>query len=181
MIYFTSDTHFGHFNSIRFDKRPFATVEEMDLAIIARWNERVGPNDEVYHLGDFAFRNAMAATHYLDRLNGRKHLIWGNHDSNQVKKMPGWASSQPVLELKVGDDLVCLSHYAHRTWNKSHYGSFHLFGHTHGSMPAYGRSLDVGCMCWDYRPVTLAEIKERLAELGLIDKFGFQSKEETDV
>lgn len=51
-IFFTSDLHFGHENVLRFDSRPFATVEEMDSELIRRWNAKVGRGDLVYVLGD---------------------------------------------------------------------------------------------------------------------------------
>lgn len=54
MDFFTSDTHFGHVNIILYCNRPFASVLEMNEQVIARWNDRVGPRDTVYHLGDFA-------------------------------------------------------------------------------------------------------------------------------
>src|SRR6185503_2891509 len=80
-IYFTSDHHFGHANILTFEPeaRPFKTVEEMNEALVDRWNSVVKPNDMVWHLGDFAFGKhniAIAA-----RLQGRKKLVLGNHDS----------------------------------------------------------------------------------------------------
>jgi len=180
MIYYTSDTHFRHKAILKYDAPPFASLEEMEETIIKRWNARVRPTDTVYHLGDFVWdRSGQVAQEILGRLNGKVHLIWGNHDSNQVRKLEDWTSSQPYLEIRDGEDFVVLSHYGHRVWNKGHYGSFHLYGHSHGSLPPQGRSIDVGVSCWDYRPVTLAEVKERLAELGLIDQYGsHHSREE---
>jgi calcineurin-like phosphoesterase family protein len=171
-IYYTSDTHFRHKAILRYDARPFSSLEEMEETIIRHWNARVRPTDTVYHLGDFVFGGGGHAREILGRLNGQKHLIWGNHDSNQVRKLTDWVSSQPYLEINDGNDLVCLHHYGQRVWNRCHYGAFHLFGHSHGSLPPQGRSIDVGMCCWNYGPVTLAEIKERLTELGLINQFG---------
>jgi len=79
--WFISDTHFGHKNILEYEKeaRPFNTVEEMNEKLICNWNETVGIKDIVYHLGDFAFgkRNLDIAA----RLNGRKRLVMGNHDT----------------------------------------------------------------------------------------------------
>jgi calcineurin-like phosphoesterase family protein len=74
-VFFTSDTHFGHAAVIRSCERPFASADEMDEALIARWNARIKPGDTVYHLGDFCYRSDRAAPYYLDRLHGEIHLI----------------------------------------------------------------------------------------------------------
>ncbi|ANY85469.1 hypothetical protein BB934_45455 (plasmid) [Microvirga ossetica] len=176
-LFFTSDTHFRHAAILHHDRRPFVSVEEMEAEIIRRWNARVRPRDTVYHLGDFAWGKAKVVAEILPRLNGHIHLIWGNHDHNTVRRMTEWASSQPYLEIKDGDDLVCLHHYAQRTWNRARYGSYHLFGHSHGNLPPQGRSIDVGTCCWDYKPVTLAEIKARLDGLGLLELAGNEKAE----
>lgn len=77
MTYFTSDQHFGHFNIIRLCSRPFATVEEMDATMLARWNAKVREGDTVSILGDLFFRSATIEP-ILAQLKGRKHLILGN-------------------------------------------------------------------------------------------------------
>ncbi|WP_251982314.1 metallophosphoesterase [Methylobacterium sp. B1] len=83
-ILYTSDQHFGHANLILGSMRtlrPFASVEEHDETLIAAWNSVVRPADEVWHLGDFAYRCTQEhAQRCFDRLNGRKRLIRGNHD-----------------------------------------------------------------------------------------------------
>ena len=78
--FFTADTHFGDHRTINIQRRPFANVAEMDAALVARWNAAVGPDDEVWHLGDVARRGADVPG-LLARLNGRKHLLRGNNDS----------------------------------------------------------------------------------------------------
>lgn len=161
--WFTADHHFGHRRIIELAGRPFLSVEEMDEEMIARWNARVARADTVHHLGDFAF-----AEHdpYLRRLNGNKHLYRGNHDhSNRVKKASGWSTVNDLRLVKVGDASVVLCHYALRVWNASHHGALHFYGHSHGNLPGDSQSLDVGVDCWDFRPVSLDEIKARLATL----------------
>ena len=79
-IWFTSDTHFGHKNIIKFSERPFSDVEEMDEVMIRRWNEVVGKDDTVYHLGDFAFLSTGKLRQLISRLNGKICLVNGNHD-----------------------------------------------------------------------------------------------------
>jgi calcineurin-like phosphoesterase family protein len=162
-VFFTADTHFGHANIIRYCNRPFASVQEMDEVLIQRWNEVVKPDDTVWHLGDFAaWYNGVDARSYFNRLNGRKNLIWGNHDDADVRAAIGWEVSMPHWELSIGKQLLTLCHYGMRVWNQSHRGSIMLYGHSHNMLPPITNSLDVGVDCWDYRPVTLDQILKRL-------------------
>lgn len=80
MIWFTSDTHFGHANIIRLSNRPFGSVEEMNEEIVRRWNEVVSPDDSVIHLGDVALGSIAESLPIVSRLNGAKMLVVGNHD-----------------------------------------------------------------------------------------------------
>lgn len=165
--WFTSDSHLGHGNIIRYCNRPFSSVDEMDEALIKAWNTVVAPEDDVWHLGDFAVRNAESAAGYRRRLNGRIHLVWGNHDSEQVRQAPWWASSQAMAEITVDSVRIVLCHYAMRVWNRSRRGSLHLFGHSHGTLPGDRQSVDVGVdyPAWRYRPVSLREIRRHLQTL----------------
>lgn len=168
--FFTSDTHFQHPNIRIYAKRPYDTVEEMDEDLIRLWNETVSPGDTVWHLGDFALGNQDRIPNLLARLNGTVHLCWGNHDKRKLIEGKGWfASTQDVAEVLIGKDLIFLSHYGHRVWNRSHHGAFHFYGHSHGGLEPIARSIDVGVDVWGYRPVTLAQIKARLAEQGLLE------------
>jgi len=159
--WFTADTHFGHARVIELARRPFASLAEMDETLIARWNERVAPGDHVYHLGDFAFADHNL---YLPRLNGEKRLIRGNHDhSNRIRKAEGWRAIDDMLAIETDGVAIVLCHYGLRVWKRSHRGALHFYGHSHGSLPGDSQSIDVGVDCWDFRPVSLAEIKVRLA------------------
>lgn len=162
MIYFTADTHFGHAKIIEYCKRPFNNVHEMDHELIKRWNERVKPDDSVFHLGDFCWGNADTATQYLSQLNGRVHLIYGNHDGISLRNHNGFGIRGQIVDMMLGGKLVILCHYALRVWDRSHRGSLHLFGHTHGNLVGDSQSCDVGVDAWDYRPVTLEEAIERM-------------------
>jgi calcineurin-like phosphoesterase family protein len=86
--FFTSDTHFGDHRVLNIRRRPFPSVAHMNDAMIHFWNLRVGPRDEVWHLGDFA-ANATTAEAILPRLNGRKHLVLGNLDGPDISAL-GW-------------------------------------------------------------------------------------------
>jgi calcineurin-like phosphoesterase family protein len=158
-IFFTSDTHFGDARRIRIDKRPFANIAEHDAGLIARWNAVVGPDDDVYHLGDFArVDDEAAVTKWLKALNGRKHLIVGNNDSPAVIENETWASVSSYAEITLDGHLLILCHYPFRTWHNSTKGAIDIHGHSHGKMKELPRQYDVGVDVFDYRPVTLAEI-----------------------
>lgn len=153
--FFTADTHFGHANIIHYCNRPYSSVKEMDEALIENWNSVVGPKDEVFHVGDFSFSNQPRD--YFNRLNGRKVLVFGNHDSRATKDLP-WANVARLLELKFHGLKVTLCHYAMQVWNHSHHGAIQLFGHSHGQLAGNRQQLDVGVDCWNYTPVTLEQI-----------------------
>jgi calcineurin-like phosphoesterase family protein len=164
-VWFTADHHFGHARILELAHRPFDSVDEMDETMIARWNERVAPGDLVYHLGDFAFADH---TPYLSRLKGQKRLIVGNHDwTARVKKAQGWSTVDHLLHIKVDDTPVVLCHYGLRVWNGSHHGALHFYGHSHGNLPGDTQSLDVGVDCWDFRPISLDDIRARLITLPM--------------
>jgi calcineurin-like phosphoesterase family protein len=158
-VLFTSDTHFGDPRVLRIDKRPFGSIPEHDEALIARWNEAVGPDDEVWHLGDFALHvKPERIAELLRLLNGRKHLITGNNDGPATLSAPGWASVQAYAEINVDGTWLVLCHYAFRTWKNMGKGWIDLHGHSHGRLKVQTRQFDVGVDIWDYRPVTLATI-----------------------
>ena len=185
-IFFTSDLHFGHENVIRFDNRPFDTVEEMDEEMIKRWNAKVGKGDIVYVLGDFIWKAATnEAVSIIRRLNGQIILIKGNHD----RFLHNAAAKKALAGIKDYDDICVtledgttrrciLSHYFIPFYNGHRYQAIHLHGHSHLTEEAaeevritteldekgYDLKIyNVGCMYWNYTPVTLDEILERKA------------------
>lgn len=158
--WFTSDTHFGHAGALGFMKRPFSSVAEMNATMIERWRDRVGPDDDVWHLGDFALTMpAQARADLLSGLPGRKHLVTGNNDDAATLALPGWASVQPYAEMTVDETRLVLCHYPFRTWNGMSKGAVNLHGHSHGRLAPLTRQMDVGVDVFDFRPVTLAEIR----------------------
>jgi len=158
-VFFTADTHFHHAGAIGFYRRPFASVSEMDAAMVQRWNAVVGPQDDVWHLGDFALRlQAGAAGELLHSLHGRKHLVIGNNDPPDIIALPGWASVQAYAEITVDDTRLVLCHYPFRTWNGIGRGAMNLHGHSHGRLKPLTRQVDAGVDVWDFRPATLAQL-----------------------
>lgn len=157
--FFTSDTHFGHGGARGRFRRPFPTTPAMDAAMAANWNAVVGPDDEVWHLGDFALHLSDAdMAERLDGLNGTKHLVVGNNDGPATLALPGWSSVQPYAELTLDGTFLVLCHYAFRTWNGMNRKSLNLHGHSHGYLKGLPRQIDVGVDVWNFRPVTLAEL-----------------------
>ena len=156
-LFFTAVTHFGDHRTINIQRRPFATVAEMDDVLVAGWNKVVGPDDEVWHLGDVARRAADVAA-LLAALNGIKHLVRGNNDSEATAEASGWASVQDYAEVSVGGTLLVLCHYPFRSWNGQHRRSVNLHGHSHGRLKPMPRQFDVGVDARSYRPVPLNDL-----------------------
>lgn len=155
-VFFTSDTHFGDHGVLNIRPRPFGSVTEMNEVIITRWNSRVGPGDEIWHLGDFA-RGLKVAEAILPRLNGRKHLVTGNNDEPAVCAL-NWSSVQAYTELIVDGVMLVLCHYPFRTWNRIDRGSINLHGHSHGRLKPLTRQFDVGVDAHDFQPISLREL-----------------------
>jgi len=153
-VYFTADTHFGDHRTINIHKRPFASVAEMDAALIARWNEIVQPDDVVWHLGDAA--RSVRHLAVLEQLNGTKHLVRGNNDPDAVAEAPLWASVSAYAEIEHEGHQLVLCHYPFRSWNGQHRGAINLHGHSHGRLKPLPRQYDVGVDARGFAPVTLA-------------------------
>lgn len=158
MIYFTADTHFNDPRILRIDRRPFGSLAEHDRALISLWNETVSPDDEIWHLGDFARGSAEFVSSLLSSLHGQKHLIIGNNDGAATIGAAGWASTQHYKELTIDGRLLILCHYPFRTWNQIGKKSIDLHGHSHGRLSSVTRQYDAGVDSWDFRPVTLSAI-----------------------
>jgi calcineurin-like phosphoesterase family protein len=166
-VFFTADTHFGHAGARGLYRRPFASVPEMNAAMITRWNETMRADDEAWHLGDFALNtSAAAAADLLRSLHGRKHLITGNNDPPDILSLTEWSSVQTYAEITVDETRLVLCHYAFRTWNGMAKGALNLHGHSHGRLKPLPRQYDVGVDVWDFRPVTLQELRTTRVPTG---------------
>ena len=170
-LWFTSDQHFGHEKIRVLCDRPFESVEEMDETMIASWNSVVKPKDTVFQLGDFILCNIEAAKQIRQRLNGKICLIRGNHDkiSEQMTNAFEWIKDYHELKIPDSDssegyERIVLSHYAFRVWNRSHKGSWHLYGHSHGGLEEDPESLsfDVGVDCNNFLPLSYEQVKARM-------------------
>ncbi|RKN78911.1 metallophosphoesterase [Paenibacillus ginsengarvi] len=157
-LFLISDHHFGHRPIIDFESRPFASAEEMTETMIARWNAAVGKDDHVFHLGDFSFLNKEKTSAIVERLNGRKTLIMGNHDRGRSRSWWldagfGEVSEHPI----VYGGFFFLSHEP--MYINKHMPYVNVHGHIHGQKYEGTQYINVCVEHWDYTPVSFEEIK----------------------
>jgi calcineurin-like phosphoesterase family protein len=183
-VYITSDQHFGHAAARSLYHRPFSSITEMDRVMIDRWNAVVEPEDEVWHLGDFAVRQSPErVASLLNVLNGQKHLLVGNNDDAAVTNCEAWQSVQPYAEIAVDGTRLILCHYPFRTWRDMGRGAINLHGHSHGRLKPPPRQFDVGVDVRDFQPVRLAEIigETTVRILDRTSTIGKDSNDESEV
>lgn len=133
MIYYISDNHFSHENVIHFDNRPFENTEVMNESLVQNWNSRVTSDDTVYILGDCFWKNEESSVELIQRLNGHKHLIRGNHDRVKGKLKSYYESIESYAEINDNDRLVILCHYPIPFYKNQHFGAVMLYGHVHNT------------------------------------------------
>lgn len=173
-MFFTSDSHFNHARILDYcgeSRSGIGTVDQMNQLLIERWNAKVCPTDLVYHLGDFAFGKVTDWIDLLLQLNGRIHLIPGNHDHRVLNNtrdrsilensLKNRLTIEPLIkEIEIKNQFqdpngfrnkttIILSHYPILSWHKKYYGSIHLHGHCHATLTYDVRALDIGV---DARP-----------------------------
>ena len=170
MIFYTADLHLFHKKILEYEKRPFASIEDMHETIISRWNSKVGEDDEVYILGDLSFQDSKRTAAILRSLKGKKYLLRGNHDgvadSEKVQNELEWVKDYYTLEDS--GYFVVLFHYPILAWDGSHRGSIHLHGHIHSTLANKGMDpqiyqqirniYNVGVDVCNYEPVSLHEL-----------------------
>jgi calcineurin-like phosphoesterase family protein len=178
-VFFTSDTHFQHKNIIKYCNRPFNTVREMDSALVKNWNAVVGPDDIVFHGGDFCFGAKSSWAYLCDALNGKKYLAGGNHDGNITPDK--FVDVQQMFNIRImGDEEIAsdgqritLCHYPMLSWYQSHRGAWQLFGHVHGGLSNKGEmkttpnQLDVGVDVHNFTPISYETVKEIITKQNL--------------
>jgi calcineurin-like phosphoesterase family protein len=184
MRFYTSDTHFGHANILKYTDRPWADSDAMDAGLIDRWNSVVAPGDTVYHMGDVIMN--MRSLHNVSQLNGTIHLVAGNHDpcwegfkkgsQKAVERFldAGFATVFPsgiLRSHKLSDGrAVTLSHFPYdegvthhkqdmindryKDWRPTNHGEVNVCGHVHGAWKVNQRAVNVGVDVWDWYPVS---------------------------
>ena len=181
-VFFTSDTHFGHANIIHFCKRPFASVEEMDEKLIENWNKVVGPNDYIFHLGDFCFKGSQYWDRMLDQLNGHKFLILGNHDFKNLRDGNmfkfDWVGQQAYVTI--GGRAIFLNHFPFLCYGGSYRSAensvWQLHGHVHLNLNdmsgkdisrltnCFPTQYDVGVDANNFTPISFDDVSVRINE-----------------
>jgi calcineurin-like phosphoesterase family protein len=161
-LFFSSDRHFDHENILKYSKRPFSSVTEMNDVMIRRHNDMIGPNDVYVDLGDFCWRKTRVAE-FFSALNGVKHFVVGNHDDEDHIRYLSGRDGMPItvsdiLEIQHRDKLIVASHYPMRSWNCSFHGSIHIYGHVHGNVHGFGSAFEVGVDPNGYSPVSFEKL-----------------------
>ena len=181
-VFLVSDTHFGHRGMCTFTRsdgvtklRPWDTPEEMDEAMIKSWNERVGPRDKVYHLGDVVINRKSLAT--MARLNGDKVLIRGNHDIFPDDEYRKYFRELRAYHVMNG---MILSHIPIHEESLGRFG-VNIHGHLHAARvmkrgPAAGEHVGMVVdpryhsvcveMNPDFAPILFEDVLKRISEEG---------------
>ena len=175
MIYITSDTHFGHDKMFLYEPRGFTNIQEHDAQIIKNWNKVVSYCDDVYHLGDVMLGNNEHGLKCLKQLNGRIHIICGNHDTDTRRIL--YADCPNVVEVVDARRLnykkhhFFLSHYPCLTSNikdgrPPRKTTISLCGHSHAKNPfenwSIGRIYHCEVDAHNNKPKLLDEIIEEI-------------------
>lgn len=160
MWFFTSDEHYFHKNVIKYCNRPFVDLKEMHDELISRNNKIVKDSDIVVHLGDTSFeRMKRTMDEIISKLNGNHIFLKGSHDK--------WLDEEfsQIWEKKIDNNYIVCCHYCLQIWPRSHYNSWHLFGHSHGYLDNItGKRLDIGVDTNNYYPYSLEQIKSIMSK-----------------
>lgn len=198
---YTSDTHFGHELVAR--DRGFNSVSEHDEELARRWNEAVRPEDTVWVLGDVALGKRVETLAIFERLNGTKHLVWGNHDNCGTQQNHSWTyhalylqyfkTIQPFAVHRIAGQKVMLSHYPYTSdrpdlearnmqYRLRDEGRFLLHGHLHSPVQrTSAREIHVGLDAWDLVPVTQHVIAQLITQQLSKEGAGNATPQETPV
>lgn len=169
MVYVIGCTHLDDPGILGY--REYATVAEMNAAIVERWNSKITKDDFVYVLGDFASKRV---DYWQKKLNGTKLLVKGNHDpvgvyrAGFVEVVESKQLILPAMDETSDPDMVWLSHFPFASWPEKARGCFHLHAHSHGhagearANRTGSRIADLSIDGWPSWPVTLVEVISKL-------------------
>jgi calcineurin-like phosphoesterase family protein len=168
-IWFTADYHHAHPKIVDICNRPTTREDHEEWLVREVHNKWIQKNHVVYLLGDLSFANRTSTEKFLNRLNGSKFMILGNHDKSsanlpqfqQISQIKDFTFSQFGLNIH-----IALCHYPLASWNRKPHGAWHLYGHVHGRYKLPGLAFDVGIDNSDihqfpgggWRPINLYEV-----------------------
>ena len=192
--WFVSDTHFGHANILKESfggGRPFETIEEMNEALINNINASVDPEDTIIFLGDVFFLGTQRARAIMDRINGTKVLVKGNHDGTDTQmRNKGFDVVVDRMDLMIQGQRVHFSHFPYReskwhTFKKKYIwrtkqtrylwlrlidkGNWLCHGHTHSKEKIKNKMIHLGVDAWDFKPVHIS-VLEHIIQTGKVPK-----------
>ena len=164
MWFFTSDEHYGHVKILLAEycnRRAIMAVldvQEMNEVLISNHNEVVTSQDVTIHAGDFCWHKKTEVQKIIKRLNGTHIFLRGSHDA--------WlpASAKCRWRKMIDGHFIVVDHYAGRTWERAHHGSYQLYGHSHGRLEPEGLQHDVGVDNNNFYPVSFDQIVEIMAD-----------------
>jgi len=176
VIWATADQHWNHGNILQYANRPFGNIAEMNATLISNHNSVVNNNDDIYMLGDVTLGSYNTFLEFINQLKGKIHIIPGSHDWQWMKGFSkdsterSFVVLEPIHILEFKNDtpypeMWVLCHYAMRKWCRSHFGTYHLYGHSHCQLSDFGRSTDVGVDCWNHFPVSLDTLREKFLQV----------------
>ncbi len=141
----------------------------MNECIVQSINDNVGEHDVLWHLGDWSFGHESEIEKFRRQINCRNiKLVFGNHDQKLRRYYRHlFSETYDLIDTRIENQSITLCHYAMRVWNHSHHGSFHLYGHSHHTLPEIGKSMDVG-WCKYRRPLEFSEISEILSKRDIV-------------
>jgi calcineurin-like phosphoesterase family protein len=187
-LFFTSDTHFGHKHILNFCNRPYSCIEEHDRALIDNWNSVIGPNDTVFHLGDFGFGGFPFWKQIREQLNGNIILVVGNHDWKNLTAGSKLLFDECISQARLTIDgqtvylnhfpFLCFAHGNPETYKDAYH--IQLYGHVHSGPLStsndmarcsilYPTQYDVGVDNNNYTPISWNDVKSKIQ--NQIDKY----------
>ena len=169
-IFVTSDAHFSHIQPFVWEARGYSSVEEMNEEQVRKWNEVISKDDEVWFLGDGMMNDNAAGMQCFSKLNGKIHIITGNHDTStriEIYKQLGF-DVQDGKRLSYKKKSFILSHEPVITSNGAFKGwrdTINIHGHTHQTTnftEGYNLMYHAGVDSHNGYPISLDDIIEEI-------------------
>lgn len=129
-VFFTSDSHFSHFNVAKLCNRPYSSRSEMNQCLIDNWNKVVPEDGIVIHCGDFMLSHKIGFkeySKYINKLNGTIYLTRGNHDRIDLGNYDNKLIVNDCMHIQVEKTTIYAQHYPCLAFN----GDIQVFGHIH--------------------------------------------------